>query len=379
MSFFDQFKEIDFQKTLNFIEGVSAGEVEQVLQKETIDYDDFLKLLSSAAISFLPEMAKKSIWLTKKHFGNTMGLYVPLYLSNECSNGCSYCGFNKNADVTRSTLSLEEAEKEIKYLRDLGFRNILLLTGEDYRKISPQYVADAIKIARKYFDYVSLEVFPASEEVYKLWTDSGVSGLTIYQETYDVDTYDKVHLFGKKKDFRHRLETPERALAAGMRKVGVGALLGLSNYKIEAAALAKHADYLHKKYWRAELSISFPRIRNMGIDFVPENNVSDKVLLQLILALRIFMPWVGLVLSTREEAEFRDNLMDIGITQMSAESKTNPGGYSGCSAGDEQFSVADKRTLAELMEVLDKKGYDPVLKDWSYDFKGVSYADNSKR
>lgn len=379
MSFLDEFSKIDFDNVQNIIKDTTACDVESILNKGILKYNDFLKLLSPVAVNYLPQMAKKSIELTKQHFGNTMSLYVPLYLSNECLNGCSYCGFNKNADVVRNTLTLEEIEAEIKHLREMGFRNILLLTGEDYKKTSADYIADAIKIARKYFDYVSLEVFPASEEVYKKWVDAGVSGLTVYQETYHPETYDRVHLFGKKKDFVYRLSTPERALNSGMRKVGIGALLGLFNFYYEAAALAFHADYLHKKYWRAELTVSFPRIRNQGIDFVPENNVSDRDLLQLILALRLFMPWVGLVLSTRESASLRDKLMDVGITQMSAESKTTPGGYSSCGSGDEQFSVADTRTLDELTKVLGKKGFDPVFKDWSYDFKGVSYADNCKR
>lgn len=368
MSFAEVFKKFDYQDYSSCLECTDEDQIIKVLAKESINYKEFLLLLSPAAENYLLQMAKKSMVLTRKHFGRTIQLYVPLYLSNECENECLYCGFNKNHKINRVTLSMKEVEDEIKLLSEQGFDSILLLTGEAPERVGSDYVSDSIKIANKYFDYVALEIFAGSQDDYKKYIEAGASGVTIYQETYNPETYDKLHLSGPKSDYLYRLNAPDRILSAGMRKVGLGALLGLYDWKYEVAALGMHVDYLMKKYWKSEVSVSFPRMR----DKVIYETVSDKHLVQMMLALRIFQPTLGLVLSTREPAEIRDKMIDIGVTQISAESKTNPGGYSGNSS-DEQFSVADQRSLKEVIGMLNAKGYDSVFKDWSTEFERITY------
>ncbi len=341
--------------------------VKPLLQKEQLTLNDYWLLLSPAAERFLPEMAKRSSELTRNQFGKTMQLYVPLYLSNVCCNSCVYCGFNINSKVERVTLSFEEIAKELKVLRDKGFRNILLLTGENKTAISTKYVVQAIKLAKEFFDYVSLEIYPTTVADYKQFVAAGASGLTVYQETYHQPTYSEVHPAGPKRDYDFRLDTPDRALQGGMRKIGLGALLGLYDWREEMARIGLHLDYLMKKYWQAEYSVSFPRMRNEGMGYQCKYEVSDKNLVQMILATRLFQPSIGLVVSTRESAEFRDKLFDIGVTQISAESCTNPGGYVGKDSL-QQFAIADERSLLEVVTVLEDKGYDPVTKDWSQVF-----------
>ena len=341
-----------------------SSRVKSILQKQQFVLQDYYLLLSPAAKEFLPEMAQRAAILTRNYFGKTMQLYVPLYLSNVCCNGCVYCGFNINSKVERVTLSLEEIEKELEVLRVKGFRNVLLLTGEDKSAVPADYIVQAIKLAKKFFDYVSLEIYPTSVAEYQQFVAAGASGLTVYQETYHQETYSEVHPTGPKSNYTFRLDTPDRALSGGIRKVGLGTLLGLHDWRQEMATIGFHLDYLMKKYWQAEFSVSFPRMRNEGVGYRCKYEVSDKNLVQMILAARLFQPSVGLIISTRESAEFRDKLLDIGITQISAESRTNPGGYSG-KESLKQFAIADERSLAEVKEVLVKKGYDPVAKDWS--------------
>lgn len=363
MSFSRYLKDTD----LSYVEGILQNEQESIIRdilaKESLSYIDFLYLLSPAAEPYLQAMAHKSIRLTRAHFGKTMQFYVPLYLSNECCNACVYCGFNVNKKIKRITSTPSEIEEGLEKLSRHGFQSVLLLTGEDYNKAGVEFVVDAIKRAREFFSYVALEIFPASVDGYKQFVKAGASGLTIYQETYHSTTYKKMHIAGPKMDYDWRLDTPDRAFQAGIRKVGIGALLGLHDWRYEAALLGLHAEYLMKKYWRGEVSISFPRIRDsqFGAD------VSDKNMVQMMLALRLFQPTVGLVLSTREPAQLRDKLIDIGITQISAESKTNPGGYTSSDA-DEQFAVSDNRTLDEMRDLVRNKGFDPVMKDWAYEF-----------
>lgn len=368
MSFVEKYKDFNFEDYSPFLNCTDESQVLGVLAKEYVSYSDFLTLLSPAAENHLLEMAKKSMILTRKHFGKTIQLYAPLYLSNECENECLYCGFNKNHNINRVTLTMEQIEEEVKLLSTQGFDSILLLTGEAPEKIGVDYVCDSIKVARKYFDYVALEIFSGSKSDYAKYIEAGASGVTIYQETYNHDVYRKLHLSGPKADYLNRLDAPDRMLSAGVRKVGLGALLGLYDWKYEVASLGFHVEYLMKKYWKSEISVSFPRMR----DVVIFETVSDKHLVQMMLALRIFQPTLGLLLSTREPAEIRDKMIDIGITQISAESKTNPGGYSGNSS-DEQFSVADQRSLQEVIQMLKEKGFDSVLKDWSPEFEKIVY------
>jgi len=323
-------------------------------------------LAPSQDITALALEAKK---LTMQHFGNTIQLYIPLYLSNECCNSCKYCGFNKNQDIIRQTLSLEETVTQLILIKEKGFDSILLLTGEHKSRAGVDYLVPIIKEAQKMFSYVSLEIFPGTEAEYKQLVEAGATGLTLYQETYNRKIYKEMHPAGPKSDFDFRLKAPVNALNAGMRKIGLGALIGLGDWREEAIALSTHLENLMKTYWRADFSISFPRISAApdGLSITP---ISDRDFVQMILAFRVAFPKVGIILSTRESAELRNNLLGFGITQISAESKTNPGGYSKSEA-DEQFKVHDNRSLKEILTTLEIKGFDPIIKDWSNVFNGV--------
>ncbi len=329
----------------------------------SFNIDSFSKLLGTLSDSELSNLAIKAKQLTKQHFGNTIQLYIPLYLSNECCNSCKYCGFNINQSIVRQTLSLKEATNQLLILKQKGFDNILLLTGENKTVAGVDYLVPIIKQAQKLFSYVAVEIFPCSTEEYAKLIHAGVSGLTIYQETYNKSIYSQMHPIGPKRDFDFRYNAPERALEAGMRKVGLGFLLGLSDWRTEAVSLAEHLSFLMKKYWKSDFTVSFPRIHASpeNLDFSP---VSDRDFVQMILAFRVTFPKVGIILSTRESPEIRDNLLGLGVTQISAESKTNPGGYSDNNS-DEQFQVSDHRSLEEIIKIIQKKGFDPVIKDWS--------------
>ena len=329
----------------------------------TLDVASFSELLHVLSDSELSSLALNAKQLTKQQFGNTIQLYIPLYLSNECCNSCLYCGFNINQKIIRQTLSLQEATQQLQIIKQKGFDNILLLTGENKTVAGVDYLVPIIKQAQKLFSYVAVEIFPCSKEEYTQLIEAGVSGLTIYQETYNKTIYSQMHPHGPKRDFDFRFSAPERALEAGMRKVGVGFLLGLSDWREEALCLAEHLDYLMRKYWKADFSVSFPRIHKSPHN-LPASMVSDRDFVQMILAFRVTFPTIGIILSTRESAEIRDNLLGLGVTQISAESKTNPGGYTDNNS-DEQFQVSDHRSLDEIIKIIKIKGFDPVIKDWS--------------
>jgi 2-iminoacetate synthase len=329
----------------------------------SFNVNSFTKLINIVSDSDLSNMAKEAKKLTAQHFGKTIQLYAPLYLSNECCNSCLYCGFNKNLKISRQTLSYNEAKEQLEILKNKGFDNILLLTGESPAKANIDYLLPIIRLAQKMFSFIAIEIFPCTKEEYKKLIHAGVSGLTIYQETYNNKTYKQMHPTGPKSDFAYRYETPERALSAGMKKVGLGFLLGLHDWREDALNLAKHLDFLMKKYWMADFTISFPRIHSIP-NSLSLFNVKDRDFVQLILAFRITFPKAGILLSTREKPELRDNLLGLGITQISAESKTNPGGYKKNSS-EEQFKVNDDRSLKEILTTINKKGFDPIIKDWS--------------
>lgn len=365
MTFSQIVSSIDYSTINSLLYNDDEKLIEPIPEKETIEYTDFLLLLSPAAICFQDKLEQKARQITKQHFGRTMQLYAPIYLANECDNECVYCGFNKSALIDRRKLSLVEIESECKTVKEKGFNSVLLLTGESESKAGVDYIINAVGVAVKYFKYVALEVFPTSTENYQKYLKAGVSGITIYQETYHSSTYTDMHLKGPKSDYNFRLDTPDRVFESGIRKVGIGALLGLFDFRYDAAVCALHASYLTKKYWRGETTVSFPRIRDhKGNLLKTKYKVEDKELRQIVIAYRLFLPWVGLVLSTRESSDIRDDFLDIGITQISAESKTNPGGYSN-HGGSEQFSVADNRSLKEIVQVLKQKKYDPIFTDWS--------------
>jgi len=344
-------------------------DINDILEKDKVSWKDFCFLLSDISNESLKKLSQRALYLTTKRFGKTINFYVPLYLSNECDSICVYCGFNKTRNIKRLTLNFSQIEHNFQNLQNKGFDNILLVTGESRKHFGVDKIIRSVTLAKKYFTFVAIEVFPMEENEYKKVVDAGCDGITIYQEVYDKKVYHKMHLEGDKKDYIYRLNTPDRALKAGFRKIGLGALLGLSDPLFEIKALAKHVNYLQKKYWKSEISLSFPRIRPENILAKVPFSITDKKLVQIICALRVYFPDIGFVLSTREHPQIRDHLIGLGITQISAESSTSPDGYTGGDSG-KQFMVSDERKLSEMLEVISKKGYDPVLKDWSDNFKG---------
>lgn len=326
--------------------------------------EDFAALLSSAAGVRLEEMAAASRALTLARFGRTMHLYAPLYLSNECLTTCAYCGFAKNLVVTRKTLTLEETMEEARHLTRQGFRSLLLLTGEHERITSVAFLEKHLRLLAPLVPSLALEVQVWGEADYRRLHDAGCEAVVIYQETYDPARYREVHLAGRKRDYRFRLLGPERAARAGMRRVGVGALLGLhDDWRFEAIATAAHARFLMTRFWRSQVTVSVPRIQASASGFEPRVEVGDRDLVQLVCALRLFLPDAGIVLSTREAPALRDGLHRIGVTHTSAGSHTEPGGYEHPGEAEEQFEVADHRGTGEVAASLRAMGYDVVWED----------------
>ncbi len=364
MSFYEiyaQYRDFDFN---NFFNNVTESDVLRSINKDNLDPYEFLTLLSPTTENLLEEMAQKSHALTMQHFGKTIKLYTPMYLANYCVNKCSYCGFNVENKISRKKLNLEEIERESIAISKEGLRHILILTGES-RKVSPiSYIIDAVKVLKKYFDSISIEIYPLTTEEYKSVVDAGVDGLTLYQETYDEKIYDRIHLAGPKKDYKNRLDAPERGCKANMRTVGIGALLGLNHWRKEAFYTGLHAKYLQDKYSSVDISVSLPRIRPHVGCFEDVYPVDDKALVQVLTAFRLFLPRMGVTLSTREPSDFRDNLIPLGITQMSAGVSTEVGGHSSEDKSESQFEISDKRSVGEMKNIILAKGYQPVFKDW---------------
>jgi 2-iminoacetate synthase len=368
MSFYDVIQTYDPQQVVAEIEAKTAIDVQRALATEHLSNDDYMALLSPAAEPFLEEMAQKAHAITLRRFGRTVLLYAPIYLSNECHNSCLYCGFAVHNKVPRRTLSLDEIEQEARILHDQGFRHILLLTGEAPGLIGNDFIAAAAERIRPLFSSIGIEVYPMETAGYQAMVNAGIDALTIYQETYDPELYAQLHPSGRKRDYRFRLETPERGGAAGLRRIGIGFLLGLGDFRSEAFFAGLHGRYLAHHYWRTLLSVSFPRLRPAEGGFQPPHPVSDRKFVQLLCAMRLLLNDAGLVLSTRESAELRDNLLPLGITQMSAGSCTAPGGYADKDSATEQFAIDDDRTPAEIAAILRARGYDPVWKDWDEAF-----------
>jgi len=342
-------------------------DVELALGASKVSEDHFAALLSPAAEKYLEQMAVEAHKITNRRFGNTIKIYAPLYLSNECTNSCVYCGFNTHNSIPRMTLSKEEIIKEAELISAMGIKHLLLVTGESPKIVGVEYLAETLGTISENFSSMSIEVFPMSTEDYKKMYKNGVDGLTLYQETYNRERYAEVHPAGKKRDFDWRLAGPERGAEAGFRFIGIGSLMGLNEFRTDQFFTGIHAEYLIKNFWKTHISISFPRIRKAEGDFKPYEIISDTNLVQSMLAHRFFQQDVGLVISTREPAQMRDNLLPLGVTQMSAGSKTEPGGYS-CENDGKQFEVEDKRSVSEFCDMLRSKGYDPVLKDWDRSF-----------
>ncbi len=350
-----------------FFHSLSFQDVKAAIQAERLDPNTFLTLFSPAAENYLEDMAQKAHSLTVKNFGKTILLYTPMYLSNYCENQCLYCGFNSQNAVVRKKLSLKEVEKEAKFISSTGLEHILILTGESREKSPPEYIKDCLGILTKYFSSISIEIYALTESEYADIIKEGVDGLTLYQETYDELTYDRMHKAGPKKDYLFRLDAPERAAKNGIRNVNIGVLLGLSDWRREVFLMGLHAKYLEDKFCNVEISASVPRLRPYIGDFQISSQVSNKNLAQIIIALRIFLPRIGITLSTREEPKLRENLLPLGITRMSAGSSTCVGGHT-LEAHDDlnspQFEISDTRNVEEIKAMLAKKGYQPILKDW---------------
>ncbi len=368
MDFYDIIKRVDKRAFYKLLNSVTDADVQILLGKETFSISDLPILLSEKIMPYLTLLKERAKEITKRRFGNNILLYAPLYLSNECVNDCEYCGYRISKNNRKVTLSPEEVICEADRLYSLGFRHILLVSGEDRRVVNIEYLKEIILALSKKFPSVSIEVGPQNEDEYRILVESGLDGLTIYQETYDEDAYSRYHKRGPKSDFYKRLLTPEYGLRAGIRRVGIGSLMGLNDFRYEIYSIALHLNYLMRRYWKAFYTVSFPRIRRSAAGFEIPFPVSDLDLVLSVCVLRNIFEDVGLILSTREPPELRDSLIGVGITQMSAGSKTNPGGYSLNLNSENQFDVEDSRGLKEVMEVIHKTGYEAVLKDWDFGF-----------
>lgn len=345
----------------------TSRDVRQALAAEQPAEHELAVLLSPAAEEALEEMAQRAQALTRRHFGRTVSLYIPLYLSNYCSSGCVYCGFASDRPTPRRRLTPAEYIAEMTAIHKMGFEEILLLTGERTPEADWDYLRQAVAEAAQRFHLVTVEAFPMTETEYAGLVEAGAAGVTLYQETYDPAAYEQLHRWGPKRDYRDRLEAPERALRSGMRFAGLGALLGLADPLFDIIALYRHVRRLQRAYWQAGISVSFPRVRPQRGDFQPAHPVSDRQLAQIICALRLCLPDAPLVLSTRERAAFRDGMAGIGISKMSVASRTTVGGYGlpRMEAADAaQFEVNDHRAVGAFCAALRARGLEPVFKNW---------------
>ena len=352
----------------------TAADVKRALENETCSVEDFKALLSPAAEPFLEQMAAKAKYETSKHFGNTVYIFTPLYIANYCENYCIYCGFNCYNDINRKKLNSEEIEHEMKIIADSGIEEILMLTGESRGQSDVKYIGEACKLATKYFKNVGLEIYPVNVDEYRYLHECGADYVTVFQETYDSDKYEILHLLGHKRVFPYRFEAQERALMGGMRGVGFSALLGLADFRKDALASALHVYFLQRKYPYAEYSLSCPRLRPIiNNDKINPLDVGERQLCQVLCAYRIFMPFVGITVSSREQKHFRDGIVKIAATKVSAGVSTGIGdheskytGKEDAETGDEQFEISDSRSFEQMYEDMESEGMQPVLNDYVY-------------
>jgi len=407
VSFVSEFNSLPAQSLAQKSLAAGTSAVRESLAKSKLSLADLANLISPAAAELLEHLGRRSHAMTQQRFGKVIRLFVPLYLSNECINNCQYCGFSRDNPILRVTLSLDEVRREADALREQGFRNLLLVAGEHPKFVSLNYLKDCVAALHPDWPGISLEVGPMETAVYAPLVAAGADGLVVYQETYDRKVYADMHTAGPKRNFDWRLETPERAYAAGFRRLGISPLYGLADWRFEAICVAAHADFLLRNCWKAAVTISLPRLRPCAGEFRPLTHMSDRDLAQLVCAFRLMFPDVGLVLSTRESAKLRDGLLPLGVTMMSAGSHTEPGGYTGAgkeklhqtvrgrivelasgapvspklrisgegasewasapenaTAATGQFEIADGRSPREVADLIRKLGYEPVWKDW---------------
>ncbi len=394
MSFAEAFNALPFSNLIERARGAESASVERIIANGPSSLADFAALLSPEAGQSLEMLCQRSQAVTRQRFGRTIRMFAPLYLSNECINNCAYCGFSRDNPILRVTLSVDEVVREARALAEQGFRSILLVAGEHPKFVSSGYMTECVRALRKFVPSLSLEVGPMETAEYLPLVEAGAEGLVVYQETYDRAVYSRMHTLGPKRDFDWRLVTPERAYAAGFRRLGIAALFGLADWRLEAIAVAAHAVWLLKYCWKAQLTLALPRLRPCAGEFQPLTSFGDRELVQVIAAFRLFLPDAGIVLSTREPATFRDHLLPLGITHASAGSHTEPGGYTGAgkdavhktvrgriieqelgsldriapvgraTGATGQFEIADDRTPAEVALRIRQLGYEPVWKDW---------------
>ena len=345
----------------------TAADVQRALQRDVLQPEDFAALLSPAAAPFLEQMARRAQAETRKHFGNSVQMFTPLYIANYCEIYCVYCGFNCHNKIRRAKLDAKEIERELQAIAATGLQEILLLTGES-RSMSPvSYIGETARCARKYFRVIGVEIYPLNVEEYAYLHACGVDYVTVFQETYDADKYKTLHLGGHKRIFPYRLNAQERALMGGMRGVGFAALLGLSDFRRDAFATGLHAHLIQRKYPHAEIAFSCPRLRPIiNNDKVGPKDVHEPQLLQVVCAYRIFMPFASITISTRERADFRDNIIGIAATKISAGVDVGIGGHSGEEKGDEQFEISDERSVEEVYDAICRHGLQPVMADYLY-------------
>lgn len=366
--YINQIDETDWESVSQSIASKSDTDVRIALNKERLDIEDFKALISPAASPYLEQMAAKSRQLTLRRFGKTIQFYIPLYLTNACTNHCVYCGFNHENKIKRIILTDEEILNEVRAIKELGqFEHILLVTGESPRHAGVEYLENAIRLIKPYFSSISIEVQPMEQEDYERLIQAGLNSVYIYQETYNQARYPIYHPKGKKRDFKYRLYTYDRLGKAGIHRMGLGVLIGLEDWKTDVTMMAMHLRYLQKRYWRTKFSISFPRMRpHAGEGFKPNVIMKDRELAQLMFAFRLFDHDVELALSTRELPEFRNNMIQLGVTSMSAGSKTEPGGYFSYPNALEQFEMADNRHPEEIRRSVQASGYEVIWKDWDH-------------
>ena len=363
-NFLDVFKQYSWDDVRTSIYNKTSNDVERALNSSKRTVEDFMALVSPAASTYLEQMAQLSQQITQKRFGKVVQMYIPLYLSNECNNICTYCGFSLDNKVKRRTLSPMEIMQEAAAIKEMGYDHVLLVTGEANQTVHVDYFKKALELLTPHFSHISMEVQPMDEEDYRELIPNGLNTVLIYQETYHQEDYKKHHPKGKKSNFNYRIETPDRLGRAGIHKMGLGVLIGLEDWRTDSFFTALHLDYLEKTYWKTKYSLSFPRLRPFSGGLEPKVEMSDRELVQLICAYRIFDEEVEISLSTRESEKFRNNVIKLGITSISAGSKTNPGGYVVEPESLEQFEISDERSPEKIAEMIRQQGYEPVWKDW---------------
>lgn len=365
MSFFtllEQYRDFDFE---SFFAGVTPDRVGRAMRTLQPTEQDFMVMLSPAAAPYLEKMAQRAHELTVQFFGRTIQMFIPIYISNYCSNHCLYCGFHRGNSISRRKLTLAEIEHEARAIAATGMRHVLVLTGESPAHTPLDYLEEAIRLLKRHFASVSVEIFPLEEEGYRCLKAAGADGLTLYQEVYDQSLYREVHLAGRKADYRFRLDGPERGARAGLRAVNIGPLLGLGEPRKEVFFSGLHAYYLSRKYLQTEIGLSLPRMNPAEGDFMPPAPVNDRMFVQFMLALRCYLPRAGLTISTRERGEFRDRLIPLGVTRFSAGSCTGVGGYVQVEEDSvPQFQITDERSVDQVAAAVVAAGYQPIYKDW---------------